>query len=116
MSVHRVRLTGIQAEGRHGANPGERDAPQPFVVDLDAVVDVSGDSLDATADYAVLADVVRRTVADTSFELLESLAQAVADEVSAYAHVVQVVAAVHKPEAARALGLSDVVVEAVAEE
>jgi len=33
----RITVAGIRAEGRHGANPGERDSAQPFVVDLDVV-------------------------------------------------------------------------------
>ena len=36
--VTRLFLTGITAEGRHGANPREKDEPQGFVVDLDRAV------------------------------------------------------------------------------
>ena len=51
MTRARLFLTGIRAEGRHGARDGEKDQPQPFVVDLDIEVDAPRDSIDATADY-----------------------------------------------------------------
>ena len=35
MTTSRIFLSGIRAAGRHGANPGEKDRPQEFVVDLD---------------------------------------------------------------------------------
>jgi len=108
-----IRLSGIRAQGRHGANPGERLEAQGFVVDLEVTVEVRDDSLDATADYAVLADAARQTVEQRSFELLESLADAVARAVFQYEPVRQVVAVVHKPGAAQALGLDDVSADAV---
>ena len=108
-----VRVAGIQAQGRHGANPGERDAIQLFVVDLEVTLDVAGDSLAETVDYRGLADMARRTVEETSFQLLETLAGAVAREIFGYEHVTQVVATVHKPAAAQSLGVDDVSAEAV---
>ena len=113
MGSVRISLTGIQAQGRHGANPGERLAPQDFVVDLDVVVDLETDELDATADYRALADATRQAVAQGSFELLESLAEAVARAVYAFAQVRRVVAVVHKPGAAASMGVDDVSVEAM---
>ena len=47
----RLFLSGIQAEGRHGARPGEKDEPQPFVIDLDLEVEVGDDRIADTADY-----------------------------------------------------------------
>ena len=38
MVTSRLFLTGIAASGRHGANPGEKDRAQDFVVDLDVEV------------------------------------------------------------------------------
>jgi len=108
-----IRLSGIRASGRHGANPGERLEAQGFVVDLEVTVEVREDSLDATSDYAVLADAARQAVERGSFELLESLADAVARAVFQFEPVRQVVAVVHKPGAAQALGLDDVSAGAV---
>jgi 7,8-dihydroneopterin aldolase/epimerase/oxygenase len=113
MSTYRLMLAGIVAQGRHGANPGEQLEPQEFVVDLDITVDVDADTLDKTLDYRVAADAARDAVGGSSLVLLESVADAVAKEVYQFEPVVQVVAVVHKPAAAEALGLDDVAAEAI---
>jgi dihydroneopterin aldolase len=114
MSTSRVFLSGIRAAGRHGANPGEKDAPQEFVVDLDVEVRVDGDDLEATADYRRLAAIARETVERQSFELLESLAHAVARAVASVEHVAAATAVVHKPAAARSIGIDGVAAAASA--
>ena len=108
MTTSRLFLTGIRCEGRHGTNPGEKDAPQPFVVDLDLDVDVSGDDIHGTADYRAIAEVARAAVADTSFALLESLAGAVVNAVQEMDRVTRATAIVHKPNAARSIGIDGV--------
>jgi dihydroneopterin aldolase len=109
----RVSLAGIVAEGRHGANPGERDAPQEFLVDLDIVLSIDDDDLDQTLDYRAAADMARDVVAGTSFVLLESLAYAVARAVYQFEPVASVRAVVHKPAAADSIGVEDVSAEAI---
>ena len=74
----RVFLSGIEVEGLHGARPGEKDAAQPFVVDLDLEINVGDDRIDATADYRVVTERVRSLVAAGSFDLIESMADAIA--------------------------------------
>lgn len=101
MSTSRLFLTGIAVAGRHGANPGERDQPQDFVVDLDVEVEVGADALEGTADYRTLIRTAREVVAETSFQLLESVAGAVAEAVSRLPGVIRATAIVHKPAAAR---------------
>jgi dihydroneopterin aldolase len=113
MSTYRMILSGILAQGRHGANPGEQLEPQEFLIDLDITVNVDGDSLDETLDYRVAADAARDAVGGSSHVLLESLAQAVAREIYQFEPVSQVVALVHKPGAAESLGLDDVAAEAI---
>jgi dihydroneopterin aldolase/2-amino-4-hydroxy-6-hydroxymethyldihydropteridine diphosphokinase len=107
-------LTGIHCEGRHGANPGEKDAPQPFVVDLDLEVEVTGDDIGDTADYRALTQAAREAVATTSFDLLESIADAVAWAVLRMDHVARATAVVHKPAAARSIGIDGVAAAATA--
>jgi dihydroneopterin aldolase len=114
MIDRRISLTGIRASGRHGANPGERDAPQEFVVDLDVVVEQDDrDDLDDTLDYRVIVQTVRECIQGSSFVLVETLADAVAREVYGLPRVVRVNATVHKPGAARSLDVDDVSVEAI---
>ena len=111
MASTRILLTGIQAEGRHGANPGERLEAQPFVVDLDVLLEVERDELDGTIDYRALVDLARSTVSSTSVDLLESLAAAVAQALFDLSAVLEVTATVHKPRAARSMGIEDVSAE-----
>lgn len=110
MSVIHVR--GIEVRGRHGANPGERSEPQPFVVDVEAAVEVRSDSIDATIDYGAIADAVRDVVSGTSFELLETLAYEVARTVYGLPRVERATVVIHKPRAAEIVGAADVAVEA----
>lgn len=113
--VTRLFLTGITARGRHGANPGEKDEPQDFVVDLDVEVEVGDDRLTSTADYRSLIRTARESVEQGSFDLLETLAHAVSDAVLAQDGVVRVNAVVHKPGAARSNDVQGVAAAASAE-
>ncbi|MFN2543886.1 MAG: dihydroneopterin aldolase [Actinomycetota bacterium] len=107
-----IRLTGLEASGRHGANPGEREEAQKFVVDLEVGVDPEADELAATADYREIVDVARRVVEDRSLVLLETMAAEIAQTVAVLPGVQRVRVIVHKPRAAEHLGLSDVSAEA----
>lgn len=115
MTVSRLFLTGIHAEGHHGARPGEKDDPQPFVVDLDLEVLVAEDAIEATADYRGITEAVRAVVQERSFDLIEIMARAIADEVLAMPHVTKVTALVHKPNAAQRLEIDGVTAAATAE-
>lgn len=108
MTASRLFLSGIAADGRHGARPGEKDEPQPFVVDLDLEVDVAEDVIDATADYRGITEAVRSIVEEGSFDLIESMAHAIAERVLSMPHVTRVTALVHKPNAALRLGIDGV--------
>jgi dihydroneopterin aldolase len=114
MSTSRLFLSGIRCEGRHGANPGEKDTPQPFVVDLDLEVRVDFDVIGDTADYRMIVQTARDTVGGSSYDLLESLAAAVAEAVLKMDHVVRSTAVVHKPNAAASIGIDGVAAAATA--
>lgn len=104
----RLFLSGIHAEGRHGARPGEQDTPQPFVVDLDLEVDVASDTIDATADYRGVSERVRAIVEERSFDLIESMAAEIAESCLGFDGVTRATAVVHKPNAATRLGIDGV--------
>ncbi len=114
MTASRLFLSGIAASGRHGARQGEKDELQPFVVDLDLEVEVAEDIIEATADYRGITEAVRAVIEEGSFDLIESMAQAVADRVLALPHVTRVTALVHKPNAAARLGIDGVTAAATA--
>lgn len=113
--MQRLRITGIETEGRHGAREGERDATQPFVVDLEVDVDARADDLGTTADYRELVELIRRLVAEESFSVIETLAERIAEAVAGRDGVVACRVVVHKPRAAERLGAGDVAAEAVAQ-
>ena len=114
MSRARLFLSGIRAEGRHGARTGEKDEPQPFVVDLDLEVEVHDDSIEATADYRKITDAVREVIERESFDLIESIADAIARRIASISQVAMVTAVVHKPNAAGRLGIDGVAAAATA--
>ena len=107
-----IVVRGIRAEGRHGL-PGERDFPQPYLVDVEIRGDIGAaagsDRLDATIDYADVVCEVRDVIESTSFELLETLALHVAERVRELgAGAVRVKVA--KPRAAEGLGVDEIAV------
>jgi dihydroneopterin aldolase len=101
VATSRLFLTGIRAQGHHGANPGEKDRAQEFVVDLDVEVEVTRDDIGGTADYRELIRTARGTVERERFDLLENVADAVAEAVAGRPGVVSATAIVHKPAAAQ---------------
>jgi len=70
--------------GVHGARPEEQDRAQPFELDVDLAVDLrtagASDSLPDTVDYGALAAAVELVVAGEHHQLLERLAERVAEE------------------------------------
>jgi dihydroneopterin aldolase len=81
----RIELRGLHLVGICGALPEERERPQPLELDLDVEADLAAsgasDALGDTIDYGAICDVVASVVAAGSPQLLEHLAQQVADAV-----------------------------------
>jgi FolB domain-containing protein len=79
-----IVIKGIAVEGIHGLE-AERDRPQPFLVDVEVFGSLeraaSKDDINATIDYATVVRDVRDVVMNETFELIETLAQAIADRV-----------------------------------
>lgn len=82
--------------------------PQPFVVDLDLQVRADEDSIGGTADYRQITETVRQVVTERSFDLIETLAQEVAEACLAIEHVLRATVVVHKPNAANRLRIDGV--------
>ena len=85
MPPDRIILSGMQFYGFHGVNPEERRLGQPFVVDLEAELDLqpAGDSdrLQDTVSYTHLYRVVKAVVEGEPRNLLETAAAAIANGV-----------------------------------
>jgi len=115
MSRDRVCVRGLRVLGRHGVLPEEHARDQPFVIDISAVTDVraagQSDALADTLDYAKMASLASRIVAEESCALLERVAALVCRAILADAHVEEVTVGVKKPQAP--LGLDAAFVEVV---
>ena len=81
----RIILEGMQFYGFHGVNPEEKTLGQSYLVDLAVEFDLSlpgaSDKLEDTVNYAHLYRTVRDLVEGDSRNLLESIAQSIADRV-----------------------------------
>ncbi len=110
----RISITGIRATGYHGVFDHERREGQEFVVDLVLAVDTrkaaKRDDLHRTVDYGTVAQVVNDVITGEPVNLIETLAQRIADEVLRHDRVTIVQVTVHKPSAPVPVPFEDVAV------
>jgi dihydroneopterin aldolase len=76
-----VELRGLELEGRHGVLPRERRHGQRFLFDVSLDVGEAGlsDRIEDAVDYREVARCVREVSDGHAFQLLEALAEAVAN-------------------------------------
>src|SRR6478672_4924383 len=102
-SLDRLAVRGLTLHGHHGVFDFERRDGQEFVIDLVLGVDSSraaaSDDLQDTVDYGTLVDQVRSAVENDPVDLIETLAQRIADVCLRDARVADVEVTVHKPHA-----------------
>ena len=99
----RIVLAGMVFLARHGVNDWEKVEEQRFEVDVELEVDTraaaAGDDLTRTVDYRGVYDLTRQVIEETTLELIESLAEAVAAKILAANAIVEaVVVRVRKPD------------------
>jgi len=93
-----VEVHGLELFGRHGVNDDERRDGQAFLVDVTLdVAEPKEDDIDATIDYRLARDIVRRINDAESYRLLETFAAAIADALNAERRVKRVRVTVRKP-------------------
>jgi dihydroneopterin aldolase/2-amino-4-hydroxy-6-hydroxymethyldihydropteridine diphosphokinase len=99
--VDTIEVRGIRVFGRHGANPGEKDVPQPFDVDVWLEVDLGdarrSDALADTVNYDALHRAIVGIVRERSYDLLERLGQDVLDTIMADVRVAHATVRIAKP-------------------
>lgn len=107
-----ITLTGIRAFGHHGVYADEKRDGQDFVVDATLALSLrraaETDDVADTVHYGELAERIAAVVAGEPVDLLETLAQRIADVVLADARVARTVVTVHKPRAPIAVPFADV--------
>ena len=103
MSDDRIRLQGMVFYGFHGVEPAERQVGQRFVVDLEVDRDLraagASDDVADTVNYSRLYRAVQEIAEGPSRNLLENLAEAIAQRVLDSFDVESVRVRVKKPEA-----------------
>jgi dihydroneopterin aldolase len=108
----RIRLTGLTAHAHHGVYDWEREGGQTFLVDavleLDTAPAAAGDDLAKTVNYAELAQRLHTVLTGEPVDLLETLAQRLADTCLGDPLVEAVEITVHKPDAELGVPFDDV--------
>ncbi|HSE54523.1 MAG TPA: dihydroneopterin aldolase [Nocardioidaceae bacterium] len=102
-ATDRLAVLGIEAFGRHGVFDFERREGQIFKIDLVLGVDTrpagKSDDLHDTVDYGTLVAAVRNAVENDPVDLIETLAQRIADVCLRDGRVQWTEVTVHKPNA-----------------
>ena len=94
-----IELRGLRLFGRHGVHAHEKEHGQDFLFDVDLEVGDRGvsDRLEEAVDYRDVARTVAEVSDARSYDLLEALAVAVADELLRRFSPERVVVRVVKP-------------------
>jgi dihydroneopterin aldolase/2-amino-4-hydroxy-6-hydroxymethyldihydropteridine diphosphokinase len=112
--MDQIELRGLRVHGRHGVLPFERRDGQDFLIDAVLSVDTrpaaATDDLALTADYGALSERLAHIVAGAPVQLIETLAQRLAEACLAEPVVRRVRITVHKPDAPISRPFSDVAV------
>ncbi|MGO4689535.1 dihydroneopterin aldolase [Glaciibacter sp. 2TAF33] len=110
-----ITLTGLRVNAHHGVYDFERQNGQDFVIDvtvwLDLALPAGSDDVAETIHYGELAVEVADAVRRDPVDLIETLAQRVADVVLAHAPAQRVQVTVHKPDAPIEVPFTDVAVQ-----
>ncbi len=108
----RIALTGLRVRGFHGVFPEERQGGQDFVVDATLHLDLrpaaAADDLTLTVHYGELAEQLAQLVEGEPVDLIETLAEQLAQVCLSHPAVTAVEVTVHKPSAPIARAFTDV--------
>ena len=111
-SPDRLAVLGIEAFGHHGVYDFERREGQMFTVDLALGVDTrsasKSDDLHDTVDYGSLVATVKQAVETDPVDLIETLAQRIANVCLRDRRVQWTEVTVHKPNAPIEATIADV--------
>ena len=113
----RITLLGLRGRGFHGVFDDERRNGQPFLVDAVLHVDTrpasASDDVADTVDYGDVAKGLLAVIEGEPVNLIDTLAQRLADVCLADARVERVELTVHKPDAPIPATFGDVAVTVV---
>ena len=101
MSEDRIRITGLNVQAHVGVTAEERAVPQPLVIHIDVIADLStaglSDDLGDSIDYDALSQEVADLVRAKEAKLLETVAHDIAGRICGKKGVLGVTVEVIKP-------------------
>ena len=107
-----LAIRGVECFGHHGVFDFERREGQIFLIDLvlglDTTTAAASDDLHDTVDYGTLVSSVKTAVETDPVDLIETLAQRIADVCLMDVRVEWATVTVHKPDAPLDATFSDV--------
>lgn len=107
-----LEIRGIRGYGRHGVFDAERALGQHFSVDIRMELDTrpaaTSGRLDDTVDYAKVAGLVHQAIETDPVDLIETVAERIAEQCLAFGQVTGVAVTIHKPSAPITVPFDDV--------
>jgi len=101
--MDRIILPGMEFWGQHGISDEEKAKPQPFLVDVEIYLPLKEaaayDDIAHTIDYSLFYLEIKKLVEQSSFNLIEALADRIAQMILSYERVQKVLVSVEKSRA-----------------
>ena len=77
-----INISKIKCSGKHGIYNYEKQNDQEFLVDIHInISDFSGDDINKTFNYEEIVDLVIKTVNKESYDLIETLAKHISEQI-----------------------------------
>ena len=77
-----INISKIKCSGKHGIYNYEKQNDQEFLVDIHInISDFSGDDISKTLNYEEIVDLVIKTVNKESYDLIETLAKHISEQI-----------------------------------
>ena len=103
MKMDKILIKGLEFRACHGVMPEEKITPQKFIIDLELYKDLAWagqtDDLSNTINYGHIYEEVREIVENNSFNLIEKMAETIAQAVLEKYHIEAIKVVVYKPNA-----------------
>ena len=99
-----INISKIECSGKHGIYDHEKQNDQEFLVDIHInISDFSGDDINKTLNYEEIVNLVLNTVNTKSFDLIETLAKNISEQIvfkyeKSEAVIQEIKVTVHKPD------------------
>ena len=104
MSDDRILLKNMVFYGYHGVFSAEKELGQRFEVDVEMVMDLSAaaqeDDVEVATNYVDVYTLVKDIVEEREFNLIEAMAETIAQEILSAYNIREVTVRVRKPHAA----------------